>query len=121
MAGRGGISPRRKGDAFEVRVVKDQQSLGRSAYRLRQGGGVVVDVIAVERCRDTSCTINGPKVTHTFLIQAKASSKLPAGEREALIAEADKVGAIPLLAWPENGTVHYEQLGASDGSEPLCR
>ncbi len=110
MAGRGGSSPRRKGDIL-VKVVKDQRSLGRSAYRVRQGQGAVVDVLAVERCSDTSCTVNGPKVTHTFLIQAKAGGTLPATEREALIAEADKVGGIPLLAWPENGTVRYEQLG----------
>ena len=111
MTHRGGISPRRKGDAFEVKVVKDRQALGRSAHRLRQGQGAVVDVLAVERCEDGYCTVNGSKVTHAFLIQAKAGGKLSTAGRETLIAEADKVGAIPLLAFPENGIVRYEQLG----------
>ena len=111
MTGRGGISPRRKGDAFEVKVVKDQQSLGHSAYRVRQGQGAVVDVLAVEHCQDGQCTVNGSRVAHLYMIQAKVTGKLPATEREALIAEADKVGGIPLLAWPENGIIRYEQLG----------
>ena len=110
MTGRGGAAPVRKGNRFEVKVVKDQQALGRSAYCLRQGQGAAADVLAVERCEDSHCTVNGPKVTHTFLIQAKVTGKLPAAEREALMAEADKAGGIPLLAWPENGAVRYEQL-----------
>ena len=107
--GRGGSSPRRKGDAFEVKVVADQVRMGRLAFRVRQGQGCVVDVVAIEHCQDGHCTVNG--VTHTFLIQAKSTGKLPAAERETLIAEADEVGGIPLLAWPENGIVRYEQLG----------
>ena len=108
MAGRGGASPARKGNRFEVRVVADQQSLGRLAYRLRQAGGCVVDVVSVERCLDGGCSLNG--TTHTFLIQAKSTGKLPSAEREALIAEADKVDGIPLLAWPDGAGVRYEAL-----------
>lgn len=110
MAGRGGSSPRRKGDAFEVKVVKHQQALGRSAYRVRQGQGVGVDVLAVEQCQDGPCSLYADRVAHVYLIQSKAGGKLPAAERETLIAEAAKVGGIPLLAWPENGVVRYEQL-----------
>lgn len=109
MAGRGGAAPARKGGLFAARVVADQVGLGRLAYRVRQGAGV--DVFAIERCEDGHCTVNGPKVAHVYLIQAKVMGKLPAAEREILIAKADKVGGIPLLAWPDNGVVHYEQLG----------
>lgn len=91
--------------------MADQVRLGRSAYRLRQGMGAIVDVLAVERCQDGPCSLYGDRVAHVYLIQAKVTGKLSAAERAALIAEADKVGGIPLLAWPENGTVRYEQLG----------
>ena len=70
----------------------------------------MVDVVAVERCLDGNCTVNGPRVTHTFLIQAKSTSKLPTAEREALIAEAGKVDGIPLLACPDGLGVRYEAL-----------
>ena len=111
MAGRGGAAPARKGSRFEARVVAHQVSVGRVAFRVRQGQGGVVDVLAVEHCQDGQCTVNGQRVAHVYLIQAKVTGKLPTTEREALIAEADKVGGIPLLAWPGNGTVRYEQLG----------
>ena len=111
MAGRGGAAPARKGSRFEVKVVADQVSVGRLAFRVRQGQGAVVDVLAVEHCQDGQCTVNGSCVAHVYLIQAKVTGKLPAVERETLIAEAGKVGGIPLLAWPENGVVRYEQLG----------
>ncbi len=111
MAGRGGAAPARKGSRFEAQVVADQVRLGRLAYRLRQAQGCVVDVVSVERCLDGHCTVNGSKVTHTFLIQAKVTGRLTASERELLQAEADRVDGIPVLAWPENGIVRYEQLG----------
>lgn len=115
MAGRGGAAPARKGSRFEARVVANQVSLGRLAYRVRQGQGCVADVVSVERCLDGHCTVNGPRVTHTFLIQAKSSGRLPAAEREALIAEADKVGACAVLAWPDGARVRYEELGRLPG------
>ena len=108
MASRGGRAPKRKGDAFEVKVVKDQQALGRLAYRLRQGQGAVVDVISLEACQDGHCTVNGRHVAHVRLIQAKSGGKLPAAEREALITEADKVDGIPVLACPAGRGVRYE-------------
>ena len=107
---RGGRAPKRKGDAFEVKVVADQVRMGRLAYRLRQAQGCVVDVVSVERCQDGHCTVNGPRVTHTYLIQAKAGAKLPAAEREALITEAGKVDGIPVLACPDGVGVRYEVL-----------
>lgn len=110
MAGRGGRAPKRKGDAFEVKVVKDQQSLGRSAYRLRQGQGAIVDVVSLEACPDGRCTVNGDRVGHIRLIQAKSAGRLPAKERAALIAEANKVDGIPVLACPDGRGVRYEAL-----------
>ena len=115
MAGKGGASPRRKGDIL-VKVVKDQQAPGRSAYRVRCPSTWQHDcqgaiVVAVERCEDGGCSLYGDRVAHVYMILVKVTGKLPAAEREALIAEADKVGGLPLLAWPENGTVRYEQLG----------
>lgn len=115
MAGRDGAAPSRKGGRFEARVVADQVSLGRLAYRLRQAQGCAVDVVSVERCLDGHCTVNGPRVTHTFLIQAKSSGRLPAAEREDLIAEAGKVGACAVLAWPDGMRVRYEELARLAG------
>ena len=109
MAGRGGAAPARKGGRFEAKVVADQVSVGRLAFRVHQGQGCVVDVISLERCQDAACTVNGGRVGR--LIQAKVTGKLPAAERAALIAEAGKiVGAIPLLASPDGAGVRYEAL-----------
>ena len=108
MAGRGGAAPARKGGRLEARVVADQQRLGRSAYRVRQGQGCVVDVVSLERCQDGGCSLN--RSTHAFLIQAKSTGVLPSAERQALIAEAGKVDAIPLLACPDGVGVRYEVL-----------
>jgi hypothetical protein len=110
MVTRAGAFPARKGSRFEAAVVKDQSRLGRLAYRVRRGQGAVVDVLAVEPCRDGPCSLYGARVTHSFAIQAKANGKPPAAEREALIAEAQAAAAIPVLAWPEDGGIRYEVL-----------
>lgn len=110
MAGRGGKAPKRKGDALEVKMLADQVRMGRLAYRLRQAGGCVVDVVNVERCQDGHCTVHGGRVGHIRLIQAKSTGKLPAAEREALITEAGKVDGIPVLACPDGVGVRYEVL-----------
>ena len=114
MASRGGRAPKRKGDAFEVKVVADQVRMGRLAYRLRQAGGCVVDVVSLERCQDAACTVNGSRVGHIRLIQAKFTGKLPAAERAALIAEANRVDGVPVLACPDGAGVRYEALSDGD-------
>ena len=77
MAGRGGKAPKRKGDALEVKMLADQVRMGRLAYRLRQAGGCVVDVVNVERCQDGHCTVHGGRVGHIRLIQAKSHRQAP--------------------------------------------
>ena len=44
---KGGLGPRRRGDAFEVAVCADLERVGWWCARLRQGGGQLVDVVAV--------------------------------------------------------------------------
>jgi len=113
----GGTRPRLKGDAFEVAVLKDQQSKGRYCRRLRQGGGEPVDLISLEPCRDCtenkSCSL-GRGVYHLYMIQCKARTTgkradplnlMSPAEREALITEAQKWGAVAVLAYKENGTI----------------
>ncbi len=110
MTSRGGAAPARKGSRFEAKVVADQVRMGRRAYRLRQAGGCVVDVVSLEACQDGHCTVHGGRVGHIRLIQAKSAGKLPAAERAALITEASKVDGIPVLACPNGAGVRYEAL-----------
>ena len=116
MTGKGGAAPGRKGSRFEALVVADQLARGRAAYRLRQGGGCVVDVLAVEHCQDGHCSLYGSRVAHVFLIQAKVDGHLPGAERAALVAAAAKVDAIPLLAVRVDGGVRYELLADPEGT-----
>lgn len=105
---KGGNTPRRKGDAFELAVVKDQERIGRWAAKLRQGGGEVVDVISVERCGDGVCTVRG-HVSHVYLIQCKVGAWMSPVERERLVMAARAIAATPLLAWKDKG-IHYKEV-----------
>jgi len=121
--GKGGSAPGRKGSRFEAAVVQDQERERKLAYRLRQGGGCIVDVVSVEHCQDGHCTVNGSRVAHVYMIQCKVDGHLTGAERAALVAEASKVDAIPLLAARVNGGVRYElltePLGQPDTSDDL--
>ena len=118
----GGLSPRRKGSAFEVAVKKDQEALGRYCKRLPQGGGEPVDLVSLEPCQDAtenkSCSL-GRGVHHLFMVQCKARrvgkradplNLLSSAEREALIAEAKKWKAVPLVAFKRDGEIHYREV-----------
>ncbi|KKL23814.1 hypothetical protein LCGC14_2421620 [marine sediment metagenome] len=104
----GNGSRKRKGDRFELAVVKDQERIGRWAAKLRQGGGEVVDIIAVERCGDGMCTLHS-HVSHVFLIQAKVGGYMNPVERERLVMEAQAIAATPLMAWKDKG-IQYKDI-----------
>jgi hypothetical protein len=105
---KGGNKPRRKGERFELAVVKDQERIGRWAAKLRQGGGEVVDVVAIERCRDGVCTLHGG-VSHVYLIQAKVGGWMSPTERERLVMGARAIAATPLMAWKDKG-IQYKDM-----------
>jgi len=100
----GGISPSRKGARFEARVVADQERIGRVAKRVRQGGGDIVDIVAMEAFNP------GLEGSQTWLIQARTGGKMTALEREKLVEEARLAGATPLMAWPNKRTIEYKEL-----------
>ena len=120
---KGGLGPRRKGDAFELAVLKDQEARGRYCVRLRQGGGQVVDLLSLEPCRDAtenkSCSL-GFAVFHVFAIQVKARkvgkradplNLMSPAERAALKAEAKRRNAVPVLAWcGSDGGIKYQEV-----------
>ena len=114
----GGASPGRRGAAFERAVVKDQLAAGRAAYRLRQGGGCAVDVIATERCEDGGCSL-GNSLHHVYYLQVKVGGYLLPAERAALLERAQADGSVPVLALRVNGGVHYKRLTDSDASDDL--
>jgi hypothetical protein len=105
----GNGSRKRKGDRFELAVVKDQERIGRWSAKLRQGGGEVVDVVSIERCQDGQCTVHG-HVSHVYLIQCKLSGPylLPV-ERERLVMDARGIGATPIVAWKDKG-IQYKDI-----------
>ena len=109
MSKGGNGSRKRKGDTFELDVVKDQERIGRWAAKLRQGGGEVVDVVSIERCGDGRCTLRG-RVSHVYLIQCKVRGPylLPI-ERERLVMDAQGIGATPLVAWKDKG-IQYKDI-----------
>ena len=116
---KGGLSPRRKGDAFELAVLKDQEARGRYCVRLRQGGGQVVDLLSLEPCGDAFCSL-GRGVYHIFLIQVKArkvgkraqpNNLMSPAERVALKAEAANWKALPVLAWRGgDGGIQFKEV-----------
>lgn len=100
---RGGLAPRRKGDAVECLVVADQERIGRVAFRVRQGGGEPVDVVVI-------CSGKWPE---TWFVQVKATSPyLAPAEKEALVYKAKSCGAIPMVAWksPTSKKLEYKAL-----------
>jgi hypothetical protein len=103
--GKGGNAPRRKGDAFEVAVVKDQERFGRWARRLRQGGGEVVDIVAIHSYEHAYSLV--PSV---FLIQCKVDGYMSPVERERLVMDARAIGATPLLAFKDNSNIGYKEI-----------
>ena len=106
---KGGNKPRLAGARFELEVKREQERIGRSAWKLRQGGGEVVDVIAVERCGNGRCTVHA-HVSHVWLIQCKVSGPyLPPVERERLQERAEAIGATPLVAWKDKG-IQYKDI-----------
>src|SRR3990167_9409038 len=115
---KGGVAPKRAGDTFEVAVLRDQEALGRYCRRLRQGGGEPVDLVATERCTDAYCTL-GLGTHHLFLIQVKARkvgkradplNLMSPAERAALRAEAERWGAVALLAYKQDGAICYMEV-----------
>jgi len=108
----GNGSRRRKGDRLEAAVVKDwERRPDCIAFRARQGGGEIVDVIALEMCTDVgySCTVYR-KATHVFLIQCRSSGKMSGLEREQLIERAKLVSAHPLLAFRVGRAIVYSEV-----------
>jgi len=106
---KGGNKPRLAGARFELAVVKDQERIGRSAWKLRQGGGTVVDILSAERCGSAHCSFHG-HISHVWMIQCKVSGPylLPA-ERERLVMDAQGIGATPLVAWKDGG-IQYKDI-----------
>ena len=105
----GNGSRKRKGDRFELAVVKDQERIGRWAAKLRQGGGEVVDVVSIEKCQDGRCTAHS-HVSHVWMIQCKIGGPwLPPVERERLLMDAQAIGATPLVAWKDKG-IQYKDI-----------
>jgi len=83
--------------------------------------GNAVDVVSIEHCQDSSCSVFGERVAHVFLIQCRDRSDGRVGvsgaERLAMLGEAGVSGATPLLARPENGGISYRELGAERRAE----
>ena len=106
---KGGNKPRLAGAKFELEVKREQERIGRSAWKLRQGGGEVVDVLSAEKCGDGRCTVHG-HVSHIYLIQCKVGGPyLPPIERERLVMAAQGIGATPLVAWKDKG-IQYKDI-----------
>ena len=105
MSGAVKISGKRKGDRVERAVVLDQERLGRVAFRVRQGGGEPVDVVAVEKMNVAGRMVVG----HCVFIQVKASSPyLVPAEREAFMLRADAAGASAMVAWKSKTSKQLE-------------
>ena len=94
MSGAVKIQGKRKGDKVEREVVLDQERLGRVAFRVRQGGGEPVDIVAL-------CGWNPEeRQCAPYFIQVKASSPyLVPAEREAFMLRCKAAGAVPMVAW----------------------
>ena len=105
---KGGLGPKRKGDAFEAKVCADQERIGRVAFRVRQGGGEPVDVVSVQAtdgAMGCGCVV--------LFIQCKATRPyLAPAEREAFIEKSKLAGAIPLVAWWDKveKAIQYKRL-----------
>ena len=111
MAGKGGLAPKRRGDAFEAEVAADQRRFGRWCERIRQGQGEIVDLVSIEGCAHhspTACV--APGVSHVFFIQCRLRGNMSAVETEQLKEEAKMYRAVPLLAWKQDGQVQYKKL-----------
>ena len=98
---KGGLGPRRRGDAFEVAVCADLERVGWWCARLRQGGGQLVDVVAV----------GGPMSSWAvWHIQCKAKTPyMRPAERERFVMDAQNCGAVPVIAW-RDGEIQYKVL-----------
>ncbi len=108
----GNGSRKRKGDRLEAAVVKDwERRPDCIAFRARQGGGEIVDVIVLQLCSDVgyACTLYR-KATHVFLIQCRSSGHMTGLEREQLIERANLVSAHPFLAFRDGKTVQYKEV-----------
>lgn len=107
----GNGSRKRKGDRLEAAVVKDwERRPDCVAFRVRQGGGEIVDVVALEICTDVghSCSLYR-KATHVFLIQCRSSGHMTGLEREQLIERAKLVSAHPFLAFRDGKSIVYKE------------
>ena len=104
----GNGSRKRKGDRLEAAVVKDwERRPDTIAFRARQGGGEIVDVVALQKC--SHCTMFH-EATHAYLIQCRSSGKMSGIEREQLIERANLVSAHPFLAFREGRTIQYREV-----------
>lgn len=135
MSGAVKIHGRRKGDKVERAVVLDQERLGRVAFRVRQGGGEPVDVVAVQAWPNpldlaVDCGQDGPRrmTIYTnvperivrspavYFIQVKASSPyLAPAECEAFMLRAKAAGAVPMVAWKSKTSRKLEYKVLSGG------
>ena len=102
---KGGKAPRRRGDAFEVRVVKDQERIGRWAARLRQGGGEVVDVVSIE-----ARYVHMDFASRVLFIQCKTIGWMSPLEREQLVQRAKVAGALPMMAFKNGRAIEYKEI-----------
>jgi hypothetical protein len=114
---KGGAGPARKGARFEALVVADQRRQGRTAYRLRQGGGCPVrqgggcpvDVVSFQRL--TAWARDSVRdAVRVLFIQAKVRGVISQSERAALLAESVAAGALALLAFPGGPGIVYEEI-----------
>jgi hypothetical protein len=80
--------------------------LGRVAFRVRQGGGEPVDVVAVEQ------------QGRVYFLQCLIAGNVPPAERSALIERAREAGAIPLIARPGERGIEYGVPAPSRSYQP---
>ena len=108
---KGGLAPRRVGDAFEVLVARDMEERGWETWRVRQGaqGGESVDIIAVQACQN-GYSDHHWRQPHVQLIQARLRGNMTKAEKEALKLRAENINAVAVLASKENGHVRYEVI-----------
>ena len=105
---KGGLGPRRRGDAFEVAVCADLERVGWWCARLRQGGGQLVDVIAIRLDKVSPVHVLMGSVTWHIQCKAKTPYMRPA-ERERFVMDAQNCGAVPVIAW-KDGEIQYKVL-----------
>lgn len=99
---------RRKGDAFEAAVCRDQERIGRISFRVRQGGGEPVDIVSIDAGWDWAGL---PSRVH--FIQCKSGKRgpyIPPAELEAFKLKAEMAGAVAMVAFKSGKSIEYKVL-----------